>query len=60
MLGTADVDEAAQARRLAERKRLGPYRPGERAPYRDRDVRALVRAGFPAGLAKRVVDGEAE
>ncbi len=55
-----DLDEDAQARRLAQRKRLGPYRPGEREPYRDKDLRALVRAGFPLGLAKRVVDGEAE
>jgi regulatory protein len=55
-----DLDEAAQARRLAQRKRLGPYRPGTREPYRDKDLRALVRAGFPLGLAKRVVDGEAE
>ena len=55
-----ELDEAAQATRLAQRKRLGPYRPGEREPYRDKDLRALVRAGFPLGLAKRVVDGEAE
>ena len=55
-----DLDEAAQAARLAQRKRLGPYRPGAREPYRDKDIRALVRAGFPVGLAKRVVDGEAE
>ena len=54
-----DLDEDAQARRLAQRKRLGPYRPGERTPYRDKDIRSLVRAGFPVGLAKRVVDGEA-
>lgn len=55
-----DLDEPAQAARLAQRKRLGPYRPGEREPYRDKDIRALVRAGFPVGVAKRVVDGEAE
>ncbi len=53
-----DLDEEAQAARLAQRKRLGPYRPGEREPYRDKDLRAMVRAGFPLGLAKRVVDGE--
>ena len=55
-----DLDESTQARRLAQRKRLGPYRPGEREPHRDKDIRSLVRAGFPAGLAKRVVDGEVE
>ena len=55
-----DLDADAQATRLAQRKRLGPYRPGAREPYRDRDIRALARAGFPASVAKRVVDGEAE
>lgn len=55
-----DLDEAAQATRLAQRKRLGPYRPGEREAHREKDLRALVRAGFPLGLAKRVVDGEVE
>jgi regulatory protein len=55
-----DLDETAQARRLAQRKRLGPYRPGEREPYRDKDIRALVRAGFPVSLAMRVVDGEGD
>jgi len=52
-----DLDEVAQATRLAQRKRLGPYRSGERASYREKDIRSLVRAGFPAGVAKRVVDG---
>ncbi len=55
-----DLDADAQATRLAQRKRLGPYRPGAREPYRDRDIRALARAGFPVSVAKRVVDGEAE
>ena len=58
--GAVDLDETAQLQRLAQRKRLGPYRPGARAPYRDKDIRALVRAGFPVGAAQRVVDGEAE
>lgn len=57
--GAVDLDEVGQATRLAQRKRLGPYRPGEREPYRDRDVRALVRAGFPVSVAKAVVDGDA-
>ncbi len=55
-----DLDTTAQATRSAQRKRLGPYRPGERDPYRDKDIRSLVRAGFPVGVAKAVVDGEAE
>lgn len=55
-----DLDEAAQATRLAQRKRLGPYRSGEREPYREKDLRAMVRAGYALSLAKRVVDGEAD
>ncbi len=53
-----EIDEPGQAMRLAQRKRLGPFRPGEREPYREKDLRALVRAGFPLGVARRVVDGE--
>ncbi len=34
-----DLDETAQAMRLAQRKRLGPYRPG--------DARTLPRQGHP-------------
>ena len=55
-----DLDETAQATRLAQRKRLGPYRPGNREPYREKDIRSLVRAGFSVSLAKAVVDGDAE
>ena len=55
-----DLDTDAQATRMAQRKRLGPYRPGERVLYREKDLRVLVRAGFPLGVARRVVDGEAE
>jgi regulatory protein len=55
-----DGDEAAAARALARRRRLGPYRPGERAPYRDKDLAALARAGFRYDVARAVVDGERE
>lgn len=54
-----DLDEVAQATRLAQRKRLGPFRPGERASYREKDIRALVREGFSVAVARGVVDGEA-
>ncbi len=55
-----DRDEPTQARRLAQRKRLGPFRTGEREPYREKDIRSLLRAGFPVGMAKAVVDGDAD
>ena len=55
-----DLDETAQAMRFAQRKRLGPFRPGDREPSRDKDLRVMARAGFPIGLARRVLDGDAE
>jgi len=55
-----DSDEENAAHALARRRKLGPFRPGERAPYRDKDLAALVRAGFRFDVARRVVDGESE
>jgi regulatory protein len=54
----SDEDKAALA--FARRRKLGPFRPGERAPYRDKDLAALARAGFRFDLARRIVDGEIE
>ena len=56
--GTDRELEAALA--LARRRRLGPYRrEGEREDRRARDLAALVRAGFPFSLAKKVISGSA-
>ena len=44
-------NDAAQARRYAERKRLGPYRHPPDPAKRERDLAALCRAGFPYRLA---------
>ncbi|MFN7130599.1 MAG: recombinase RecX, partial [Myxococcales bacterium] len=53
-----DPEEAA-AWALARRKRLGPFgKPELRSDRRQRDLAALVRAGFAFPLVKRVVDGE--
>jgi regulatory protein len=57
-LETEDGDEEQAARAFARRRRLGPYRPGERAPYRDKDLAALARAGFRFDVARAIVDGE--
>lgn len=54
------IDDHAQARRFAARKRLGPHRTGERAPFRDKDIRSLLRAGFSFSIATAVVDAEQE
>jgi len=51
-------DEESAARAFARRRRLGPYRPGERAPYRDKDLAAMARAGFRFDVARSIVDGE--
>lgn len=54
------VDDAIQARRFAVRKRIGPHRSGDPAPYRDKDLRSLLRAGFSFSVAKAALDGDAE
>jgi regulatory protein len=51
--------DLAAAIRLAERRRLGPWRDsGQRAGRRERDLAALARAGFPFDLARQVVDAK--
>lgn len=55
-----DGDEEAAAHALARRRRLGPYRLRDRAAFREKDLAALARAGFPFGIARAVVDGEAQ
>ncbi|MBM6593804.1 regulatory protein RecX [Microvirga pudoricolor] len=51
-------DEEAAAHAFAKRRKLGPYRPGERAPYRDKDMASLARAGFSFDVVRRVIEGE--
>jgi regulatory protein len=53
-------NEEKAALAFARRRKLGPFRPGERAPYRDKDLAALARAGFRFDLARRIVDGDGE
>jgi regulatory protein len=57
------IDEYAQARRYAERKRLGPWRMSEprddaRQARDEKDLRALMRAGFPFRIAKAALTSE--
>ncbi|MGF9758202.1 regulatory protein RecX [Microvirga sp. 0TCS3.31] len=51
-------DEEQAARAFARRRKLGPFRPGERAPYRDKDLAAMARAGFRFDIARSVIEGE--
>ena len=51
-----EVDETAQARRFAERRRLGPWRRSGGAEDRfKKDVGALMRAGFSFSVARSVL-----
>jgi regulatory protein len=52
-----DIDEAAQAKRFAERKRLGRFRPDatKAAANAQKDLRALMRAGFSYAIAAKVL-----
>ena len=55
------LDELTQARRFAERKRLGAWRRGGASPEtRDKDLRALARAGFSYAIANRALSGSDE
>lgn len=49
--------DLAAARALARRRRLGPFRPENRADHRQRDLAALARAGFDYHTARQVIDG---
>lgn len=56
-----DADARAQreyeaARAYARRRRLGPHRTPPQPERRDRDIAAMVRAGFALALAIRVID----
>ena len=60
-LAAAELDDAAAARRFAERRRLGPWRdPAKRAERREKDIAALMRAGFSLTHARAAVDGAGE
>jgi regulatory protein len=49
-------DEMAAARIAARRKRLGPWRRGDRAENRQKDLAALARAGFAITIARAIID----
>jgi regulatory protein len=57
---TDDAGEDAErkaALAYARRRRLGPFRVKERDVRRDRDIAAMMRAGFGFSVAQAVVDG---
>lgn len=59
-LASLQADELSDrdaARNLAKRRRLGPFRVVDRLDHRQKDLQAMMRAGFAYGLAKDVIDG---
>lgn len=56
-LREAEPDEFAQARRHAERKRLGPWRKTPDPTLRQKDLASLARAGFSRRAAEAALDG---
>lgn len=51
VIADREPDDAAQARRYAQRRRLGPWRTSPDPAKRARDIAALCRAGFPYRVA---------
>lgn len=52
-----ETSEREAAFRYARRRRLGPHRTREREERRERDVAAMMRAGFGYADARAAVDG---
>jgi len=54
-----DDSEQLAALRLAKRRRLGPWRRlDRREERRDKDLAAMMRAGYSYGLAREVIDAD--
>ena len=53
-------DERAAAEAFAQRRRIGPYRTGERGAFREKDLAAFARAGFGYEVARGIVDRQGE
>lgn len=58
LLARDETSEREAAAAYARRRRLGPYRLRDRAERRDRDVAAMVRAGFSFLDAAAIIDGD--
>lgn len=59
VLAEQEYDPLAMALKLAERKKIGPYRPAEqRREYRQKDMGTLVRAGFDYDVVCQVLETE--
>ncbi len=53
-------DDGQAAARMAQRKRIGPWRADQRKLNRERDLAVLARAGFSYAVAKAAIDADIE
>ena len=60
ILSATEIDEEKAAENFARKKKIGPFRKSgeERNACRQKDLAALVRAGFGYEIAKNVIGGE--
>jgi regulatory protein len=56
--GDREAEEETAAHALARRRKLGPYRVGDRKAFREKDMASLARAGFSYAVVRTVIDGE--
>lgn len=56
VVGGDETDDRAAAMAFARRRRLGPHRLRDRTERRDRDIAAMMRAGFSLGDARAAID----
>ena len=56
VVGGDETDDRAAALAFARRRRLGPHRLRDRIERRDRDIAAMMRAGFGLGDARHAID----
>lgn len=55
-----DSLEERAAARLAQRKRIGPWRKLDRDYDTQKEIAVLARGGFAISLAKRIITGDPE
>jgi regulatory protein len=60
LLEDRPIDPLEAAIRFARKRRIGPFREGDRAARRDKDLGKLARGGFPYDIAREVLDLDAE
>ncbi len=60
ILADSEIDEESAAVNFARKKKIGPFRADEesRCVCRQKDLAAMIRAGFDYETAKQVIGGE--